>query len=96
MASQNQEEARKAMSALKEKPKQVDELSLSQLIDVGAHCGWLGRDVRKLGQAVRDYRNYVHPREQLRQKDAPDEDTSRICWQVVQAAMNDLAKAKRA
>lgn len=64
---------------------------LSSLIDVAHQQGWLGLDVKKFSHALRDFRNLIHPYEQLVTRAAPDADTCNISWLVVQAAVNDLA-----
>ena len=47
--------------------------------------------MRAFSQSLREYRNLVHPWEQRERGTTPDADTCRIGWEVVQAAMNDLA-----
>ena len=67
--------------------------SLSQMIDVAHHVGWLDLDVKRFSHALREFRNLIHPYEQMMTGAKPDEDTCSISWLVVQAAVNDLAKA---
>ncbi|MEH1058711.1 hypothetical protein V6U89_26305 [Micromonospora sp. CPCC 206171] len=43
---------------------------------------------------LRNHRNLVHPKKQLKQRYAPDADTVRIAWNVVVAALNDLEQLK--
>ena len=38
----------------------------------------------------KDFRNYIHPRQQLSQNFNPDMHTAKISWQVLQAAIADL------
>lgn len=71
------------------------EWSLSSMIDVAHHLGWLGLDVKKFSHALRDFRNLIHPYEQLVTRASPDADTCSISWLVVQAAVNDLARTLR-
>lgn len=49
-------------------------------------------NVEKFGHAVREFRNYVHPAEQLAHKFSPDGYTARISFHVVQAAAEDLVR----
>lgn len=65
---------------------------LSEWIDVLGRMGGLSQNVVKFGHALRDFRNYVHPAEQLARKFEPDKHTARIGFQVVVAAADDLAK----
>lgn len=86
-------EANQASSVPKDnngKVKQFGEWSLSNLINVAHDCGWLQLDVKKFSHTLREYRNLVHPWEQRARSEFPDEDTCRICWEVVRAAINDL------
>ena len=72
------------------KVKKFWEWSLSEMIDVAHEVGWLQGDVKRFAHVLRDYRNLVHPWHQMVIKEPPDEDTCKIAWQVVQAAINDL------
>jgi len=69
--------------------------SLSQMIDVAHHLNWLDLDVKKFSHALRDFRNLIHPYEQIVNRADPDADTCNISWLVVQAATNDLARKLR-
>lgn len=69
--------------------------SLSGMIDVAHYLNWLGLDVKKFSHALRDFRNLIHPYEQLVTRASPDADTCNISWLVVQAAVNDLARILR-
>jgi hypothetical protein len=91
----NPREASQARSAPKDKNGMVKNFGdwyLSNLIDVAHECGWLQLDVKKFSHTLREYRNLVHPWEQRMRKEVPDEDTCKICWQVVGAAINDLQR----
>ncbi len=61
-----------------------------------AHLKDLSPNVEKFGQALRDFRNYVHPAEQLANRFSPDQHTARIGFQVVVAAAADLVDAEAA
>ena len=75
-----------------QKVRPFHEWSLSQMIDVAHHAGWVGLDVKKFSHALREFRNLIHPYEQMVTRANPDGDTCRISWLVVQAAVNDLAE----
>lgn len=72
---------------------QFREWKLSQWIDVLSRLGDLSPNVEKFGHALRDFRNYVHPAEQLAHRFSPDHHTARIGFQVVVAAAEDLFRA---
>jgi len=68
------------------------EWSLANFIDVTHSLGLLGEDVKKFSHALRDFRNYIHPYQQVASKFTPDEHTAKICWQVLQAAIFQLSE----
>ena len=74
------------------KVRQFHAWTLSEMIDVAHALGWIDLDVSRFSHALRDFRNLIHPYQQLASKTAPDEDTCKISWLVVQAAVNDLAR----
>ena len=74
------------------KVKKFPEWTLSNLIDVACAVGLLGEDVKKFSHALRDFRNYIHPYEQMSSGFDPDKHTAKICWQVLKAAIFQLAK----
>lgn len=87
----NPEKSNRASSAPKNRP--IHNWTLSQMIDVAHELGWLGVDVKKFSHSLREFRNLVHPYQQKKEGAIPDKDTCRICWQVIQASMNDLLSA---
>lgn len=75
-----------------DKVKLFHEWTLAEMIDVAHTEQWIDLDVKKFSHALREFRNLVHPYQQLAMKTFPDEDTCKMCWLVVQAAVNDLAR----
>jgi hypothetical protein len=74
------------------KVKKIHDWTLSSLIDVAAENGFLQKDVKKFSHTLRDFRNYIHPYEQLSEGFNPSDDTSKICWQVLQAAISQISQ----
>ena len=74
------------------KVKPFHEWSLAQFIDVACDLGILRLDVKKFSHGMRDFRNYIHPYEQLASKFQPDKHTAEICLQVLRAAIASLNK----
>lgn len=68
--------------------------SLSQFIDVAHQVGILKTDVQKFSHVLRDFRNYIHPFQQMSSGFSPNEDTAKICMQVLRAALNDLCNKR--
>jgi len=70
--------------------KPLDTWALSELITVSHTLGVLGEDVAKHADQVRNFRNYIHPRQQLKENFEPRTETARIALQVLRAALSDL------
>lgn len=94
--SRNPKEANLAASApfdkKKNKVKDFTDWKLVEMIDVAHDIGWIDYDVKKYSHALRDFRNFIHPHQQMLQQSYPDDDTCQISWLVVQATVNDLVK----
>ena len=60
------------------------------MINVSYELGYIREDVKKFSQGVRDFRNYIHPHEQVKSKFYPDIHTAKICLQVLKATLADL------
>jgi hypothetical protein len=63
---------------------------LETLIDLAKDNRWIAQDVIDYAHVLRIHRNLVHPKKQQTQGYSPEEDTVRIAWNVVVAALNDL------
>jgi hypothetical protein len=63
---------------------------LASLIGLAERQGWIAKDVTDYAHVLRDHRNLVHPKKQLLDRYEPEDDTVRIAWNVVVAALNDL------
>lgn len=99
IASKNSKDFNESKVSPKNKEGKVlkyEEWSLANFIDVSHSLGLLGEDVKKFSHALRDFRNYIHPYEQVASRFNPDEYTSKICWQVLQAAIFQLSKKEGA
>lgn len=72
-------------------PKRFHEWSLAQLIDVACEVGVLKLDIKKFSHGLRDFRNYIHPYQQLVSGFTPDEHTAKVCFQVLKAGLASLA-----
>jgi hypothetical protein len=73
------------------KVKPFLEWSLADLIDVAHELDLLTLDVKKFSHGLRDFRNYIHPREQIESRFTPDQHTAKVCFQVLKAALASLA-----
>ena len=77
------------------KVKAFHEWSLAQFIDVACDIDLLKPDVKKFSHGLRDFRNYIHPYQQMLSKFTPDEHTAKVCWQVLKAALASIAGDRR-
>ncbi|MDP2699427.1 hypothetical protein [Thalassospira sp.] len=71
--------------------KPLHEWTLAQFIDVAFEVGLLKLDVKKFSHGLRDFRNYIHPYQQMVSGFSPDEHTAKVCFQVLKAALASLA-----
>ncbi|MDO8898000.1 MAG: hypothetical protein Q7V19_10150 [Bacteroidales bacterium] len=77
------------------KIKQFHLWTLSNFIDVAAEIGMLKEDVKKFSHVLREFRNYIHPFEQMSSKFYPDEKTAKICLQVLNAAIFQMTNNRK-
>ncbi len=73
------------------KVKALQDWSLSDFINVAHDIGLLTSDVQKFSHGLRDFRNYIHPYQQMASRFAPDEHTAKICFQVLKAALASVS-----
>lgn len=69
--------------------------TLNNYIDVAAEAGLLKQDVKKFSHVVRDFRNYIHPYEQMSSQFFPDKQTALICFQVLKAAISQIGSFRK-
>jgi hypothetical protein len=75
--------------------KRYHEWTLSQFIDVACEIDLLKPDVKKFSHGLRDFRNYIHPYEQMVSGFSPDEHTAKLCFQVLKAALASVAGERK-
>jgi hypothetical protein len=75
--------------------KRFHEWSLAQFIDVACEAGLLKPDVKKFSHGLRDFRNYIHPYEQMVSGFTPDQHTAKVCFQVLKAALASVAGERK-
>ena len=94
IAIQNPKTFNQASTSPKDKDgkvRQFQHWTLAQFIDVAHEVNFLALDVKKFGHALRDFRNYIHPYEQMASSFSPDKHTAEICMQVLKAAIAGLS-----
>lgn len=75
------------------KVRQFQDWTLSNYIDVAKELGIIEHDTYKFSHSLRDFRNYIHPFEQMASGFAPRNRTAEICLQVLRAAIHDLQES---
>ncbi|MGV0586814.1 hypothetical protein ABQE45_24035 [Mycobacteroides chelonae] len=63
---------------------------LATLIDTAHHLGWIQFDAMQFMHTVRNFRNFIHPRQELVDLPAFDDDSVGLCWAPLHAMLNDL------
>jgi hypothetical protein len=69
--------------------------SLSNFIDVAYELRFIQEDVKKFSHTLRDFRNYIHPFEQMSSGFNSDIHTAKLCWNVLKVAMIQLSKKNK-
>jgi hypothetical protein len=94
VAQKNPEKFNRSSSSAKYpdgKVKPLHEWSLAQFIDAACDVQLLKLNVKKFSHGLRDFRNYIHPYEQMVSGFTPDEHTAKVCFQVLKAARASIA-----
>ncbi|MER7113572.1 hypothetical protein ACQPZU_09915 [Saccharomonospora azurea] len=72
------------------KKVQHDRVTLSVLLDTARKNGWIEFDAHRFLGPVRDFRNFVHPRQEVASEARLDHDTVMMCWGPISALFNDV------
>ena len=97
-ATKNAQQFNQTNSAPKDKngnSRQFHEWTLDSLINAAHEVGLLSLDIKKHSHSLKEFRNYIHPRQQAIQDFKPDSHTARISWQVLQAAIANLGGLRK-
>lgn len=73
-----------------DKPRPLNAWTLAELIRVSRSLGVVGKDVLAHADHVREFRNYIHPGQQLKENFEPRMNTAQIAKQVLLATLTDL------
>lgn len=95
IALKKPKEFNSASSSPKDKERKVKPLhewTLNNLINTAYEIGLIKEDVKKFSHSLRDFRNYIHPYQQLSSGFNPDKHTAQISWQVLKTAIYQLGK----
>jgi hypothetical protein len=68
---------------------------MDNLINVAHDVGLIELDIKKFSHDLRDFRNYIHPRQQALQNFNPDKHTAEISFKVLQATIASLSGQRK-
>lgn len=74
------------------KVRRFQEWSLSAFIDVAQELRLVQHDTHKFSHTLRDFRNYIHPFQQMASGFTPTEHTAKLCLQVLRAAVHEIGQ----
>lgn len=77
------------------KIKKFNDWSLNEFINSAYELRIINEDVKKFSHVVREFRNYIHPYQQLCSQFYPDENTALICLQVLKALITQINEYTR-
>ncbi|WP_424356695.1 hypothetical protein [Methanocella sp. MCL-LM] len=88
MANNNQTTAQLSKGAPKD--RDIGKWNLNDLINVATAEGWIKRDRRAFAEVVRDYRNLIHPKEQVKKEIALNRNDFMVSLHSIKAAIEDV------
>lgn len=94
VATKNPAKFNTSHSAPRDKEGKVRPLydwTLDSLINTAYEAGYIELDIKKFSHELKDFRNYIHPRQQASQGFNPDKHTAEISWKVLQATIASLS-----
>lgn len=71
---------------------QIQTRKLWNLIDVSYEIWLISLNSKKFSHSLRDFRNFIHPMEQVKYNFNPDIHTAKICLQVLKSVIDDINK----
>lgn len=74
------------------KIKQLQDWTLSAFIDVAHELRLVQHDTQKFSHTLREFRNYIHPFQQMSSGFSPSEHTAKLCLQVLKAAIQEIGR----
>lgn len=98
IATQNIQKFNTSKSAPKDKDGKIRPLhdwTLDSLINVAHEENFIKLDIKKYAHTLKDFRNYIHPRQQASQNFNPDKHTAQISWKVLQATIANLTGVRK-
>ena len=76
-----------------ERTKLLHDWTLNDLINVSHDIGLIDLNIKNFSHTVRDFRNYIHPHEQIKLRFNPNIHTAELSYKVLQLTIFQLTKA---
>lgn len=74
------------------KIKKFNEWTLNEFIECAYELNIIKEDIKKFSHILREFRNYIHPYQQLCSKFNPDINTAAICLQVLKGLITQVSE----
>lgn len=68
----------------------ADRVGLAVLLDTAREHGWIQFDAHRFLGPVKEFRNFIHPRQEVASHARLDHDTVMMCWGPIGALFNDV------
>jgi len=94
VAHQRVSDVMQAASAPKDRlgnPRPLSEWKLDRLVQVSRELNWMPTIMTHFMDVIKTLRNLVHPWEELRRQETPDQGVARLCYQTVESLLEQLA-----
>lgn len=76
--------------------KPISKWSLDELINVANAVKHINDDAKKFAHPLKEFRNYIHIREQIKANFNPDIETAKVCYQVTKLIISNLKRVTTA
>jgi len=87
-------EAMRTSEEIKDKSKIIEKWGLSELILVASTARWIKKPMKDFSDHIRQYRNLVHPSNQLKADLDVNSRICELCWLVVQEVVSGILSSK--
>lgn len=67
---------------------------LNHMLDTASELGYISKDSYKWGKELKDIRNFIHPREQVKNNYNPNMRSAKIAFQVLMSVIEDIDNYK--
>lgn len=97
IANKNIKDFNNASSSPKDKDgkvKKFQDWTLNDYINTAKDVGYINEDVKKFSHTLKDFRNYIHPYQQMYTNFSPSQKTAELCFKVLVLAIYQINDKK--